>query len=138
LNHFVLDSSVALAWCFEDETSPAGDRILDLLESAEAIVPVVWPTEVGNALLAGERRRRITAAGVSRSLALLRSLNIRLDDSDPRLQVDDWVTLARRHSLSVYDAAYLAVAIREGVPLATFDRALARAAGQAGVRLLQP
>jgi predicted nucleic acid-binding protein len=138
LNHFVLDSSVALAWCFEDETSRAGDRILDLLESAEAIVPVVWPTEVGNALLAGERRRRITAAGVSRSLALLRSLNIRLDDSDPRLQVDDWVTLARAHKLSVYDAAYLAVAIREGVPLATFDRALARAAHRAGVSLLQP
>ena len=138
MNHFVLDSSVALAWCFEDETSRAGDRILDLLESAEAIVPVVWPTEVGNALLAGERRRRITAAGVSRSLALLRSLNIRLDDSDPRLQVDDWVTLARSHSLSVYDAAYLAVAIREGVPLATFDRALARAAGRAGVSQLQP
>lgn len=137
MNRFVLDSSVAVAWCFEDETSPAADRVLDLLVSAEAIVPVIWPAEVGNALLAGERRRRISAAGVSRSLALLRSLNIRLDDSDARAQVDDWVGLARSQKLSVYDAAYLAVAIRSGVPLATLDRGLARAARAMGLTLVE-
>jgi predicted nucleic acid-binding protein len=137
LNRFVLDSSVALAWCFEDETSAAADRVLDLLESAEAIVPAIWPAEVGNALLAGERRRRISGAGVARSLTLLRSLNIRLDDADPRMQVDTWVTLARAQKLSVYDAAYLAVAVREGLPLATLDRSLARAARGMGLALME-
>lgn len=137
MNRFVLDSSVALAWCFEDETSPAADRVLDLLESGEAIVPVIWPAEVGNALLAGERRKRITAAGVSRSLALLRSLSIRPTADDARAEVDDWVALARSQKLSVYDAAYLAVAIREGMPLATLDHALARAAREMGVALLR-
>lgn len=137
MNRFVLDSSVALAWCFEDETSAAADRVLDLLESAEAIVPAIWPAEVGNALLAGERRRRISGAGVARSLTLLRSLNIRLDDADPRMQVDTWVTLARAQKLSVYDAAYLAVAVREGLPLATLDRSLARAARGMGLALME-
>ena len=137
MNRFVLDSSVALAWCFEDETSPAADRVLDLLESGEAIVPAIWPAEVWNALLAGERRRRISAAGVSRSLALLRNLNIRLDSKDPRIRVDEWVSLARSQKLSVYDAAYLAVAMSEGMPLATLDRTLAGAARRLGVDLLE-
>ena len=137
MSRFILDSSVVLAWCFEDETSPAADRVLDLLESGEAIVPAIWPAEVGNALLAGERRRRISAAGVSRSLALLRYLNIRLDSKDPRMRVEEWVSLARSQKLSVYDAAYLAVAISEGIPLATLDRTLAGAARRLGVDLLE-
>ena len=136
MNRFVLDGSVALAWCFEDETSPRADQVLDRLAADEAIVPVIWPAEVGNALLAGERRKRISAAGVSRSLALLGSLNIRLDPTDPQTRVAEWVSLARSQKLSVYDAAYLAVAISEGIPLATLDRALAGAARRTGVRLL--
>lgn len=136
MNRFVLDGSVALAWCFEDETSPLADQVLDLLDSGEAIVPVIWPAEVGNALLAGERRKRISAAGVSRSLALLGSLNIRLDSKDPQTRVEEWVSLARSQRLSVYDAAYLAVAISEGIPLATLDRTLAGAGRRTGVRLL--
>lgn len=138
MTRFVLDSSVALAWCFEDEASEVADRILDLLESVEAIVPVIWPAEVGNALLAGERRRRISAAGVARSLALLRDLDIRLDAADARTEVDNWVAVARSHKLAVYDAAYLVLAIREGLPLATLDRALARAAAAVGLTLLPP
>ncbi len=138
MNRFVLDTSVALAWCFEDETSTAADRILDLLASSEAIVPAIWPVEVGNALLVGERRKRIAPAETVRSLALLRSLNIRLDDASPRLQVDDLVALARAQKLSVYDAAYLSLALREGIPLATLDRALAEAARRTGITLLAP
>jgi predicted nucleic acid-binding protein len=138
LNRFVLDTSVALAWCFEDETSAAADRILDLLASSEAIVSAIWPVEVGNALLVGERRKRITPSETARSLALLRSLNIHLDDVSPRLEVDDLVLLARSHSLSLYDAAYLSLAMREGIPLATLDRALAEAARRTGITLLAP
>jgi predicted nucleic acid-binding protein len=135
LNRFVLDTSVALAWCFEDETSPATDRVLDLMASSEALVPVIWSIEVGNALLVAERRRRITAAGVSRSLELLRSLNISVDQAPSQKDVDDWITLARARNLSVYDAAYLALAMREGVSLATLDAALMRAARATGVKL---
>lgn len=136
MNRFVPDTSVALAWCFEDESSPTADAILDLLVSSEAIVPAIWPVEVGNALLAGERRKRITPAEIARSLELLCSLNIRLDDARLGLGVDDLVALARSQKLSVYDAAYLSLAMREGIPLATLDRALARAAQRAGISLL--
>jgi len=136
LNRFVLDTSLALAWCFEDESSSTADAILDLLVSSGAIVPAIWPVEVGNALLAGERRKRITPAETARFLELLRSLNIHLDDAGLGLGVDDLVALARSHKLSVYDAAYLSLAMREGIPLATLDRSLARAAQRAGISLL--
>jgi len=136
LNRFVLDTSLALAWCFDDESSSTADAILDLLVSSEAIVPTIWPVEVGNALLAGERRKRITPAETARSLELLRSLNIHLDDAGLGLGVDDLVALARSHKLSVYDAAYLSLAMREGIPLATLDRSLARAAQRVGISLL--
>lgn len=136
MNRLVLDTSVALAWCFEDESSSTADAILDLLVSSEAIVPAIWPVEVGNALLAGERRKRITPAETARSLELLRSLNIHLDDAGLGLGADDLVALARSHKLSVYDAAYLSLAMREGIPLATLDRSLARAAQRVGISLL--
>ncbi len=133
---FVLDSSVAIAWCFEDEASSTVDQILDSLDSDEAIVPVTWPAEVSNALLAGERRKRITPAETARSLLLLRSLNIQLDNQDARRQVEEWLVAARSYNLSIYDAAFLALAVREGLPLATLDRALQRAARKLGVKLL--
>ncbi len=137
MKRFVLDASVALAWFFEDESSPAADRVLDLLAGSEAIVPVIWPVEVGHALLAGERRKRIKPAATARALDQLRSLNIRVEDADSRLEVDRLVDLARSEKLSVYDAAYLSLAMREGLPLATLDRKLERAAETIGVRLLE-
>jgi predicted nucleic acid-binding protein len=136
LNRFVLDASIALAWCFEDEDSDGADEILDHLASAEAIVPVIWPAEVGNALLAAERRKRMTAAGVSRSLGLLGELNIQVDAASTHSSVGDVVALARSAKLSVYDASYLFLAMREGIPLATLDLALGEAARKAGVAVL--
>jgi predicted nucleic acid-binding protein len=136
LSRFVLDASVALAWCFEDESSEAADAILDLLASAEAIVPATWPVEVGNALLAGERRKRITPAGIARSLGLLGELDVRVEEAGMHSSLGDLVALARSAKLSVYDAAYLFLAMREGVPLATLDRALGEAARKAGVASL--
>lgn len=136
MSRFVLDTSVALAWCFEDETSSTADRVLDSLESSEALVPAIWPIEVGSALLAGERRKRITAPEISTSLALLRKLNIQLDPEGLQTGVGELVRIARSNRLSVYDAAYLALAMREGLPLATLDKPLAKAARSVGVRLL--
>lgn len=128
---------MALAWFFEDERSPAADRVLDLLAVSEAVVPVIWPVEVGHALLAGERRKRIKPAETARALDQLRRLNIRLEDADSRLEGDRLVDLARSEKLSVYDATYLSLAMREGLPLATLDHKLERAAETIGVRLLE-
>lgn len=136
MNRFVLDASVALAWCFEDENGSRADEILDLFTSANAIVPAIWPLEVGNALLAGERRKRIKPAEISRSLELLRNLDIQIAGRDSRLDMEDLVALARAENLSVYDAAYLFLAMREGVPLATMDRALEQSARRIGVPVL--
>jgi predicted nucleic acid-binding protein len=128
LTRFVLDTSVTLAWCFEDESSIIADQILDLLEAGEAVTPAIWPLEVANALLIGERRERITASGISRFLRLLRSLNIHVDDQTASVEMEGLVELARSRQLPAYDAAYLELAMREGIPLATLDGPLERAA----------
>jgi predicted nucleic acid-binding protein len=136
LKRFVLDASVALAWCFEDETSPEADKVLDALTSMEAVVPSIWPIEVANALLAGERRGRIAPATVSRQLTLLGQLPIQADDAGLAGDIDGLVSLARSAGLSAYDAVYLSLAQRKGIPLATLDSALSQAARRSGIELL--
>lgn len=136
MKRFVLDGSVALTWCFEDESSEAADRLLESLDSVQAVVPIIWLAEVGNALLAAERRKRLTAGAVSRSLTLLRSLNIVVDVSETRTEVGEWMGTARSQNLSVYDAAYLVLAVHEGLPLATLSRALQQAGRKIGVEML--
>jgi predicted nucleic acid-binding protein len=136
LTRFVLDASTALAWCFEDERSVGADRILDLMAVSEALVPAMWSLEVANALLAGERRKRFTESEVSHRLNLLAELNIRTDGASSPAGVNELVALARSVKLSVHDAAYLWLAMREGLPLATSDSALRQAARRVGVRLL--
>ena len=131
MNGVVLDASVALGWCFEDED----DAAVGLLDTAEHLrfhVPSIWPYEVTNGLAVAVRRRRIKAADSSRFLALLEALDLAIEPvsmGSPRTLLD----LARTLSLSTYDAAYLDLAQRLGLPLATLDEALARAAAQAGV-----
>ncbi len=136
MNRFVLDASVALAWCFEDEASGPADRLLDSMAAAEAVVPATWPVEVASALITAERRRRITSAGISHCLGFLRRLAIRVDEAGPRVDVEPLVELARSTRLAAYDAAYLSLALRTGLPLATLDRALGQAARRSGVSLL--
>lgn len=136
MTRFVLDASTTLAWCFEDEHSVSADKILDLMAVSEALVPTIWPLEVANALLAGERRKRTTEAEVSHRLSLVAELNIRVDEAGTYAGVNELVALARSVKLSVYDAAYLWLAMREGLPLATLDSALRLAARRVGVRLL--
>ena len=131
---FVIDASLAMAWCFEDEATDQTDAVLDRLRTESAIVPALWSLEVANVLLVAERRGRIREAEVTRFVALLGQLPIEIRDDVPR--VTDLVGLGRTHQLSAYDAAYLHLAERAGVPLATLDAGLRRAAAAAGVPLL--
>lgn len=132
---FVLDASVAMAWCFEDETTPATEAALDRLVDDLAVVPAVWELEIANVLLVGERRGRLTESQVTRFVALLSTLPINLDAVSAPITTT--LAVGRRHGLSSYDAAYLVLAEREGLPLATQDRALRAAARTAGVELVE-
>jgi len=131
---FVVDASVSLAWCFEDEATPQTEAILDRLNDDTALVPALWELEVSNVLLLGERRSRLTEAQSARFVALLGQLPIHVDSAS----VDMGAVLAtgRRHALTAYDAAYLVLAEREGVSLATLDAKLRDAARAAGVTVV--
>ncbi len=124
---FVLDNSVALAWLLPDEGNDAVDALADRLVRAPAHVPAIWQLEVTNALLVALRRERITDADVDRLIEVLSALPIEVDrDWDdgclPRVLV-----LARRFGLTSYDASYLELAERRGLPLATLDARLGKA-----------
>ena len=125
---FVLDASVALAWCFDDESTPVAWGLLDRLRSAPAHVPALWALEVGNILLGAERRRRITQARAVEFVGILGELDIRVDHEVAGRAFRDVLPLARAQRLTTYDAAYLELAMRLGLPLATKDAALVRAA----------
>jgi predicted nucleic acid-binding protein len=129
----VLDTSVAAAWCFDDESTEAADALLHDVASGGAVVPCLWPFEIANVLAQAERRRRVSAADVSRLLEILAGLPIEVEAAVafPRSALD----LARTHRLTVYDAAYLEVAMRLGYPLATLDDDLRKAARAVGVKL---
>ena len=131
---FVIDTSVAMAWCFQDEATQATDAALDLLRTDHAVVPAIWPLEVANVLLVAERRGRLSEAQASRFLELLAQLPINVDTSPTDMA--GIVATGRRHTLSSYDAAYLLLAERLGTTLATLDKPLAKAARKAGVQLL--
>ena len=137
MNRFVLDASVSLGWLLADEDNAEARRILLLLRDAEGYAPAIWPLEVANALLAAQRRKRITRPEVRQALELLAELGIRLEAVSMAEASRLWV-LAQDHRLSVYDAAYLDLALREHVPLATLDGDLRRAATALGVELLIP
>jgi predicted nucleic acid-binding protein len=135
---FVLDASLALAWYFKDEADPYADAVAAGLPSARANVPVIWFLELANALVVGERRRRSTEAQAGKWLAYLKSLPIVVDEETHRRAWDEVLTLARAHHLSVYDAAYLELALRRGLPLASLDARLKVAASAVGVPSYTP
>jgi predicted nucleic acid-binding protein len=129
----VLDASVAMAWCLEDETSPYADAVLDRLMASEAVVAPHWGLEVSNALLVAERRGRIGSEDAPALSALLLTLPIAVDPVSRGRALKATHRLARSHGLSSYDAGYLELAVRFGLPIATLDTALARAAEAEGV-----
>lgn len=133
---FVLDASVALAWCLQDESSAYADGILDKLAADFALVPPIWPLEVGNALAVAERRGRLSGGALPRVVELLRSLPLRLADAALERSLGIVLSLARAQGLTTYDASYLELALREGLPLASGDARLRRGASAAGVSLV--
>lgn len=128
---FVLDASVAISWCFEDEATPATEALLDRLGEAEAVVPALWFYEVANVLVVAERRGRLTEAQAERFIGLLGRLPIRVEPGEAPMS--SLLAIGRRHGLSAYDAAYLALAEHPGLPLASLDSPLRAAARRAGV-----
>jgi predicted nucleic acid-binding protein len=133
---FVIDISVALAWCFDDEATDATCALLDRFEDERAEVPSLWHLELANALAIGERKGRITPARVSEFIALIDGLPIVIDERTPNVALSSVLELSRRKQLSAYNASYLELAMRRGVPPATKDSDLARAANHMRVTLL--
>ncbi len=133
---FVIDASVVLAWCFADEASDVADRVLQRLEAEEALAPAIWPLEVANALRTADRRGRIDLGDLARVRELLVALPIRVEPLDLSSALGDVTELARSLELSAYDAAYVALAARKGLDLATIDEPLRRACARAGVSLV--
>jgi predicted nucleic acid-binding protein len=129
----VIDASVALAWCFEDEASPATDDLLLRVRAEGAIVPSLWHLELGNVLIGAERRGRSIRGGVVARLELLAQLPIAVDAETVGRAWREIISLARAERLTTYDAAYLELAIRRSLPLATNDRVLADAATRVAV-----
>jgi predicted nucleic acid-binding protein len=137
-DRFVLDGSVTLAWLFYDEKDPYADAIAAKLPAVEMLVPRLWHLEVANVLLVGERRGRCTSADVANWFAYLSALPVVVDAETEARAWAETIDLARQHTLTEYDAAYLELAIRTGLPLATLDAKLGAAAAAAGVPLYQP
>ena len=133
----VIDNSVALAWCFQDERTPGLMAVLDRVEAGGAVAPQLWPLEASNALLVAERRGRISADDRAGLLSFLADLPITIDLETATQAWTGTAALAEQHNLTVYDA-YLELGLRLNLPLATCDCALARAAGALGVEILPP
>ena len=133
---FVVDASVALAWCFSDESSESADRALSRLEQDDALAPAIWPLEVANGLRTAERRGRLDLADVARVRELLLSLPVQIEGVLLDAALGEVMDVARRLELTTYDAAYLALAARHGIALATVDERLRRACEKAGVELV--
>ncbi len=131
----VLDCSIVMAWYFADETSSYADNVARSLPSQMAFVPQNWPLEVTNTLVMGERRKRSTQAQAARLLKNLAALPITIDDETNLHAWSATLSLAREQNLTSYDAAYLELAMRRGLPLATLDDKLKTAAQAVGVPL---
>ncbi len=133
---FVIDASAVLAWCFEDEGGPEADALIEQVAAEGASVPGLWPLEIANGLVMGERRGRISQAESAAFVAMIEELPIVADQATGARALHATMSLAREHELTAYDAAYLELAMRLGVPLATGDRKLRTAAQRVGVALL--
>jgi predicted nucleic acid-binding protein len=136
MSGFVLDCSIAVSWCFEDEASPATDALLERVRDEGALIPALWHLELGNVLLQAERRGRIEPSDVGLRLDLLMTLPILTDDGGTARALREVLTLARAEKLTTYDAAYLELAMRQGLPLATKDHLLIQAAHRVNVATL--
>lgn len=136
MSAIVIDASVALGWCFEDEASPEMDAVSERVRDCGAVVPALWHLEVANVLLQAEKRGRITFGDTAARLELIARLAITVDAETTARAWRDILILARTERLTTYGAAYLELALRRGLPLATRDQALSGAARRLGVEIL--
>lgn len=133
---FVADASLAMAWCYADEATPTTRALLARAHLTAVHVPAVWSLEVANAVLVGERRQRLSVAATNEFIGLLGVLSIVVDVADPTAAWSRVIDLSRDQGLTAYDAAYLELALRLSLPLATLDNRLGAAATRVGVSLL--
>lgn len=131
----VIDASITIAWLFEDEADDAAIAVAEAVAEHGALAPSLWRYEVGNVLLAAERRGRCSSDFVMGSLDRLAMLAVAIDKDGGLHRWADTLELARVEGLTVYDAAYLELAIRENASLATRDRELMAAARRRGVQV---
>jgi predicted nucleic acid-binding protein len=138
VSRFVIDASVVLTWCFPDENAAMAEHVADLFKrGGTAIAPSFWPHEVLNALLAGERRKRISRDLVRSFLDDLATLPVVLEQFPAGIVFDRIERRSREHGLTAYDAAYLDLALESDLPLASLDEDLVRACKKANARLIQ-
>jgi predicted nucleic acid-binding protein len=130
---FVVDNSVVMSWCFQDETNQYADTVLERLAEATAFVPSIWPLEVVNVLLVAERKKRLSKADSIRFITLLSELPIIVEHERPERIMSDLLALVRATDLSSYDASYLDLSMRKGLPIATLDTRLISAARMVNV-----
>lgn len=134
--NFVLDASMTLSWCFADESDERAVAVLERLRSDEAVAPALWPLEVTNGLVVAERRGRLQGDEAAQAAVMVAALPVAVEPLARQRTFESTYRLARAHGLSSYDAAYLELAARLGLPLATLDGRLAAAAEGEGVEVL--
>jgi len=132
MSGFVLDASTALAWCFEDEANTL--NVLERLESEPAFVPSLWMLEIGNVLVLAERKKRINYAKIMDFIESLNSLDISIDNQTSEKAFREIINLAYAEKITTYDATYLELAVRLGLPLATQDQQLKKTAKKLGIK----
>lgn len=138
MSRFVLDASVVLTWCFPDENAALAQHVAGRFKQGDtALAPSFWPHEVLNALLAGEKRKRISGALARSFLDDLATLPIMLEQLPAGVVFDRVQSLSHKYDLTAYDAAYLDLALENGLPLATLDDDLIRACRKAGAGLVR-
>lgn len=135
---FILDCSITMAWCFEDEMTDYSESILDYLDHSLAIVPFLWPIEVANVLVLAERKKRISSAHSREFRKALDRLPIKIEISSSKNYLENLFNLAKESNLTAYDGAYLDLALEYKLPIATLDKDLRKAAVSHGIELLSP
>ena len=133
---FIVDCSLAMAWCFPDEATPATQELLRRMRDESALVPALWYIEVANVLALAEKKGRIQSDKTTEFTAMLDGFTLEVDDEAPGRAFTHLLALCRTYLLTSYDAIYLELAMRRQLPLATLDEPLRAAAQKAGAKTL--
>ena len=136
MSAFILDCSVAIAWCIEDEASAKTDALLERVRDFGACVPQLWGYEFANVMIQAHKRGRLSDTQLFAMFELMEDLPITLTCETDFAAFKDVVTLAQAENLTSYETAYLALAMEKNLPLATLDKALRRSCKNVGVEVL--